>query len=101
MIVSVHRTRGTGRPTTRANALKLLQVSGAEQDLFKDGSIEGGFELLALETLLAGMPLQQADGETPDLRQVPGRVPLRDPIAVFAQRHVQLPVQVVLDTPVL
>ena len=58
-------------------------------------------ETFARDTFFARMLLEQAQSESPHQRQVLRSVAPAHAILVFGKRHIQLPVQGILDSPVM
>ena len=81
---------------------RLHHKSCSEQHLFEIVVIPAGGEPFRLHSdLLALLVLQQAQGHPADDGEVGVGMPLPDPAPVLAERHVELPMQRVLDGPVI
>src|SRR5262245_23389785 len=82
----------------RATALKLPRNSIPE-DLFEELFIPCGTETLRRDASLGRVTLQETQRHPPQQGKVLGRVSVSDAAVILPERHVQLPVQLVLDAP--
>src|SRR3954470_15215065 len=85
----------------RAYASQLLQYTIAPQDFFEKTRVQSGGEALLGDALLGRVGLQEREGEAAEQSQVLSRVPLLHAVAILMEVHVELPMQVILNPPVV
>ncbi len=103
-------------PDKRTATRQVIKAAGASVWFLPPYSPDQGDRTLTAPGLRAGsggpslnaavcvfeavLSLEQAQGQPPEAGQVLGGVALADPAVVFAEDHVQRPVQLVLHAPV-
>src|SRR5258706_2417546 len=86
---------------SRAYASPLLQDTVASQYFFEKTRVQGGGEAFLGDAVLGRVRPQEGQGEAAEQSQILGSVPLLHAVAILTEVHVELPMQVVLDAPVV
>src|SRR5579871_1970220 len=85
----------------RANALTVTQIVGAREDFFEKRGVQDRFLAFARDASLTRMLFQQAHRHSSKDGEVLRPVAAADSTPIFVKTHVQLPVQGVLDPPMV
>src|SRR5262249_19069257 len=90
-----------GATANRAYASPLLQDTVAPQDFFEKTRVQSGGEALLGDAVLGRVSLQEREAQAAEQSQVLDSVSLPHTVTILMEVHVELPMQVVLDPPVL
>src|SRR5262249_15805096 len=73
----------------------------APEDFFEKIRVQGRGEPLLGDTLLGRVRLQERERQAAEQGQVLRGIPLADPVVIFGKGHIQLPMEGVLNPPMI
>src|ERR671936_815173 len=86
---------------TRGYASRFFQNAIGAEGFFEKSGVQGGGEALLRDAVRGRVCFQKRQGQSAEQGQVLRGVPLLHAVAIFLEVYIELPMQVVLNPPVL
>src|SRR5947199_10798703 len=82
-----------------ANASNFVHLSGAGHDFAEKHRVQSRRFAFARDAVFSRMLLEQAERQLAHQREIRRPVPVLNPARIFPETHIQLPMQVILNSP--